>query len=202
MKSVLFTILLTPIILFSQERNAKQLFEQGFKKYPIQKAKIDYVIAGQASGEETLQFDNYGWRSVKKASMTFELYDIEKERSQHEIIDGEATYRISHIDSTIRKRIDLRWSQDMNISPIQVSESILFSMGGNYVGDSLLLGRPCKVWKFEDRALMELWIWEGIALKRKSRLGSLEIETTAKEIQLQPTIDPKIFSLPAYPFSK
>ncbi len=196
---VYWFILLLPSFIVAQQRSSSELMGQGLQKYPLETAAITYAVSGNASGEETFTFDRFGWRSVKKASLKFELYGIESERSQNEVSDGEIAYRINHKDSTIRKRLDIRWSsQASSMTPQQVSESVLFSLGGSYASDSTLLGRKCQVWTFENRSLLEMWTWNGIPLKRKSKLGDQLIIATATKIDLEPTINPGTFKLPDY----
>lgn len=198
MRKLLYLLSLTPLLLLSQGKKSKDLFEQGLKKYENQSGSISYTVSGDAEGEEQFVFDRYGWRSLKKRKMNFVLYGIETEQVQHEVSDGEILYRIVHKDSTIRKRVDIKWSLNAaSMAPDQASEAILFSLGGTHASDSLLLGKTCQVWTFKDRSLQELWIWKGLVLKRKSLLGDQKIVTTATDVSLDVKVDESLFSLPS-----
>ena len=181
----------------SQTQTADQLVEKGLKKYELEKGSITYSISGDATGNEAFTFDRFGWRSLKKRSMQFELYGAQRSQVSHETSNGGSIYRLNHTDSTYIKRMDFRWtSQAGQVSPLQASEAILFGLGGTYTSDSTLLGKTCQVWTFENKALKQMWVWQGIVLKRIGQLGENNIITTATEINLHPTIDPAIFDIP------
>lgn len=196
---ICFLLLFSANLVFSQGNLSADLLNDGLKKYEVESAKIAYQIIGDASGAETFTFDRFGWRSVKRRNMEFNLYDTLRTQQQHELSDGKIVYRIDHNDSTYRKRIDIRWSSlAKTMDPSQVSESILFSLGGAYVGDSTLIGKTCQVWTFNNRSLEELWIWKGLTLKRKSKLGPLKFTTEAVTLNIDETIEPSVFELPEY----
>ncbi|MEP1096519.1 MAG: hypothetical protein ABJG78_15495 [Cyclobacteriaceae bacterium] len=198
MKALLLLLSLLPSLAFCQTQTSNQLMEKGWKKYTLEKGSINYTISGDASGNEVFTFDRYGWRSLKKISMQFELYGAQRSQVLHETSDGGSIYRIDHSDSTYSKRIDFRWTtQASQVSPKQASEAILFGLGGTYNSDSVLLGQTCQVWTFENKALKQMWVWNGLVLKRISKLGENNITTTATEINLQPTIDAAIFEIPS-----
>ena len=133
------------------EQTAEELRAKDLKKYAIERVEITYKIGGDATGEESLVFTDFGWNALKKRSMTFELYGITKTQIVNEITDGDFVYRLNPEDSTYRTRRDLKWSQQASYqTPDQVSESILFSMGGQQKADATLLGKTCQVWAFEN----------------------------------------------------
>ena len=144
-------------------------------------------------------FTDFGWTSLRQQTMTFELYGITRTQDIYEITDGDFVYRLNPQDSTYRVRKDNKWSQQASYkTPAQVSESILFSMGGVQQTDSLLMDKKCQVWTFEGKAIQELWIWNGVVLKRKARLGDQQIVTTATDIRLNVIPNPNLFTLPEY----
>lgn len=180
------------------QKEADELIEEGLKKYPLEKGVLTYEVTGDATGTEFLYFDQFGWKSLKKQTLHFNLYEIEKTQDLAEIIDGDYSYRL-YDDSTYSKKINKRWSNLAHYKdPYDVSESILFSMNGTYHSDSTLMGKPCQVWVFDNKRLREMWIWEGLVLRRISKLGSLKIKTTATSIDLDPTFSQQHFQLPNY----
>ncbi len=197
MKGAFYTFFLFPMLIFSQEQTSQELVDSGLKKYSREKGSITYEISGDASGEEVFTFDRFGWRSLRKRSMRFELYGSERSQVMHETSDGGSIYRLNHADSTYRKRVDFRWTRHAaQVAPLQASEAILFELGGVYNSDSVLLGKTCQVWIFDSKSLAQMWVWEGLVLKRISKLGENNILTVAAEIDLEPVIDPAIFELP------
>jgi hypothetical protein len=129
--------------------------------------------------------------------MEFELYGINRTQIQHEISDGKRVFRIDHRDSTYRKKMDIRWSALTSMmSPEEASESMLLSLGGRYHSDSTLLGKSCQVWIFENKSLKQMWVWNGLVIKRISTLGEKDIITTANSVDLESTIDESVFTLP------
>ncbi|MEQ8905180.1 hypothetical protein [Ekhidna sp.] len=199
MKSFINLLVLIPCLVFSQAKTAEELRAQDLKKYPIQSAEIKYEITGDADGEEFMVFTDYGWISLKQQTMTFELYGITSTQSVHEITDGDFVYRLNPDDSTYTIKKDYKWSQQASYkTPEQVSEAILFSMGGQQQADAALLDKKCQVWTFEGKAIQELWVWNGLVLKRKAKLGDRNIETTATEVKLDVSPNPILFTYPEF----
>ncbi len=194
------TILLSiPFMLFGQAKTAEQLTNQGLKKFNIERAEIQYVISGDAKGEEIMVFDSYGWKSLRNSTMTFELYGITSKQSLLEITNGDFVYRLNDEDSTYVVRKDLKWSQQAtHKSPDQVSEAILFAMGGQQKTDSTLLDKTCQVWTFQGKAIQELWVWNGLVLKRKAKLGDRMIITTANSVEIDIESIETIFQIPSF----
>lgn len=199
MKLSLFALLLLPYVVFSQAKTAKELRAKDYKKYATKSGSIEYEISGDATGSEKLIFDNFGWTSLKKQIMNFELYGITSTQSVHEVTDGDFSYRLKLKDSTMRKRVDLKWSTIASYkTPDQLSEAILFSLGGTQQSDSILNGKTCQVWTFENKALQEMWVWNGLVLKRRTKLGDMIVVATANNVTMDTDIDPTQFVIPAY----
>lgn len=199
MKSVISLLILIPFLSFSQAKTAKELRAQDLKKYAIESAEITYEISGDASGQESMVFTDYGWTSLKQQTMTFELYGITSTQSVYEITDGDFVYRLNEEDSTYTLKKDFKWSQQASYkTPDQVSEAILFSMGGQQAEDAMLLDKKCQVWTFDGKAIQELWVWNGLVLKRKIKLGDRNIAATATDVKLDVSPNPILFTFPEY----
>ena len=199
MKLLAYLFVITPTVLLSQTKTAEELTGQNVKKYSIKSAKIRYIISGDANGDEIMIFDSYGWKSLRTRTMAFELYGIANKKTLLEITDGDFVYRLDETDSTFTTRKDMKWSREASYkSPDQISEAILFAMGGKYSSNSTLLGKSCNVWVFEGKAIQELWVWKGLVLKRKAKLGDRLITTTASsiEVDIKPLKD--IFEIPYF----
>lgn len=200
MKIISHLLLLLPFAAFTQAQTAEELRAQDLKKYAIQSAEITYEISGDAEGEERMIFEDYGWTSLRTRTMTFELYGISSTQTLVEMVDGDFVYRLSEDDSTYLLKKDYKWSQQASYkNPEQVSEAILFSMGGTQQPtDSTLMGKQCQVWTFQGKALQELWIWKGLVMKRKAKLGDRLIETTANKVEVDVTPLVGLFEIPSY----
>lgn len=199
MRILTILIAIIPLLCYSQAQDAEKLRSQNFKKYAITSGQITYEITGDAEGQEMMTFDNFGWTSLRQQEMTFELYGITSTQTVYEITDGDMVYRLNPNDSTYMARIDLKWSQQASYkNPNEVSEAILFSMGGTQQADSILNEKTCQVWTFEGKAIKELWIWKGLVMKRKAKLGDRNIVTVATNIDLDITPSVNLFSIPHY----
>lgn len=199
MRIINFLIFLSPLLVFTQARNSEQLLEDGMKKYDKERLKITYELSGDAEGAEIMVFENFGWQSMRKQTMIFELYGIKTIQTLFEITDGDFVYRLNEGDSTMTKKSDYKWSQQAAYKePQDVSEAILFSMGGTYSSDSTLLEKKCEVWTFKNKALVELWVWDGIVLRRKTKLGDQLVYATATEIESDFVLGENFFQIPDY----
>ena len=180
------------------QKTAASLEEEGLKKYPIEKAAITYEVTGDVTGKELLNFNSFGWKSERHQAIDIDMYGIQKKQELYELIDGDHSYRLS-TDSTYQMRLNKKWSELASYkSPEDVSEAILFSMNGTYKGDSTLLGKTCQVWTFDNKRLVEMWIWNGVMLKRIAMLGKLRVVTTASEINLEPSFEANQFEIPEF----
>lgn len=199
MKITAFLLFVFPFLAFSQGKDANGLTADGLKKYPIERGRISYEISGDASGTEEMTFEQFGWKSLRRQTMTFELYGIESKQSIHEITDGDFVFRLSPNDSTFAKRQDLKWSQQAAYkTPEEASEAILFSLGGTQTSEGTVMDKTCQVWTFENKSLQELWVWNGLVLKRKLKLGDRLVESTAVSFDDQFAADPTLFEIPGY----
>lgn len=199
MRPFLLIFLISPLFAISQAKNANELLASNLKKYSIQSGEISYELTGDAAGTETMHFDAYGWKSLRKQSMSFELYGIKTVQELYEVTDGNLVYRLNEADSTMTMRKDFKWSQQAAYkNPQEVSEAILFSLGGTQVADSVLLEKTCQVWTFQGKALQELWIWKGLVLKRKTKLGDRIVFSTANDIKLGTIPNQNLFTIPDY----
>lgn len=199
MKTSLALLLITPILAYGQAREWEALRDADLKKYSLERGEIKYEITGGATGQEVMMFDRFGWQSMRRQTMIFELYGIKTIQTLYEVINGDFINRLNEGDSTYVVRKDLKWSQQAAYKdPEQASEAILFSLGGTHAADSVLMDRECQVWTFEGKALQQLWIWKGLVLKRKTKLGDQIIYSTANSINLETEIDPEIFTIPPY----
>ena len=199
MKRALFPFLLLPMLAYGQAKSGDELLSSGLKKYSFERLKITYQLSGDAEGGEMMVFKDFGWKSVRKQTMIFELYGIKTIQTLYEITDGDYVYRLNEGDSTMISRKDYRWSQQAAYKkPLDASEAILFSIGGTYQADTTLLGRTCEIWTFENKALQELWIWNGLVLRRKTKLGDQTVYATASEILTDFEPENSWFEVPDY----
>ncbi len=199
MKTLALLLVALPFMGYSQAQTAEKLRSQNLKKYEIKSAEITYEISGDAEGQEKMTFHNFGWTSLRQQEMTFELYGITSTQRVYEITDGDFIYRLNPDDSTYLSKKDFKWSQQASYkTPGQVSEAILFAMGGSQQADATLNDKICQVWTFEGKAIQEMWVWKGLVMKRKAKLGDRNIETTATEVKLDIEPNAELFKIPDY----
>ena len=191
-------LLLMPLACFAQ-KTSEELLKDTLKKYAIKSGRITYVVEGGAEGSEEIIFEDHGWKSVRKQIALVELYGITQKQVIHEITNGDFIHRLNYGDSTIRQRIDMKWSQTAYFnSREELSSAILFSLGGTQQTDSIVNKKNCQVWTFEHRNLMELWIWNGLVMKRKVKLGDALTVTTMDSMDLETPVDPIVFQIPSF----
>lgn len=190
--NILFFLFSTQVVC--QGLQPDQLLENNAKKYSEKSGHIEYIISGDITGTERFDFDQYGWLSFRNQEMFAKDEPI---RSTKEITRGEYIYRLDPEDSTYSVRLDKKWSSDD--APILKSETILKSIGGVYLADSMLFDKQCQVWRFENKAtLKELWVWNGLVLKRREQIGDLNLIVTATNVATEIPISQNLFQLPTF----
>ena len=167
----------------------------GYKRYQIESATIEFEISGTHSGSETLYFDHFGKREAKFSTVTI----MELEQSTLTLILGDHTHSI-----------DLKTKRGARMPTPMLSELLQFAdgtditqaavvmmreMGGVMIESEEVAGRMCDVWKLGDMG-SRIWLWEGIALKTIVEFAGMTIMVTAVSIDTESAIDASKFKIP------
>ena len=163
-------------------------------RYELKSGIIKYECMSQGNkGEVTQYFDDYG---KKQAVVT--VMEQGSEKKEVKIIQfGDTVYTI--IDKMAMRIV----SPEKGINYLQLTPDVIKKYKIQELGTGTVAGRQCTKYSEKMKLMLrtndvEVCVWKGISLKSVTKSGGKEIENqTATEVQENPTIDPKVFEIPA-----
>ena len=163
-------------------------------RYELKSGIIKYEGVSQGKKAEVTQyFDDYG-----KKQTVVTVMEQGSEKKEVKIIQFEDTvYTI--IDKMGMKIV----SPEKSINYLQLTSDVIKKNKIQKQGTGTVAGRQCTRYSEKMKLMLrtndvEVWVWKGISLKSVTKSGDKEIENqTATEVQENPTIDPKVFEIPA-----
>ena len=145
--------------------------------------------------ETTSYFDDYGKKQAAVAVVNQGLVQTETKTLQFE----DTIYQIN-VGMKMGQKVV---SPEKPINYLQLTPDVIEKYKIQELGTETVAGRQCTRYSEQTSQMgqtvnVEVWVWKGIALKTVMKLGDTEIVSqTATEIQENPTIDPKVFEIPA-----
>jgi len=165
--------------------NSEALYQAGLMRYPKKSGLIIYEISGgDVSGKAQLTFDQGGWLEQTERNFAYTLYGMKNEVSTLEGQDGDVLYTIDFKSMKGAQTINKTESDLMKYKiPDEVRSAIFTAKGGAYAGDTTLMGKTVKIWRFQNSNPLEIWEAEGLVLYQKRKLGSIIYSQVAIAIE-------------------
>jgi hypothetical protein len=184
--SILLTITITPFCN-AQEGNSKELVSDGLKRLTVQFGMVNYEVSGDASGEVTYTFNDWGWKESTVRTLTYTLYGMKSNLNKMEVRDGDVIMNIDISTKEGSKTTDTNESELLRYkSPEETQKAILESRGGKINGMETILDKETNIWVFESGNIQSLNEWNGIVLKAVVKLpAKLSYTYTATSIDLE-----------------
>ena len=169
------------------------------KRYGVKSAIVEYTITGSQSGTKTLYFDNWGMRQTEYTNSVLEIGKFSKSINILNIIRDDANYIIDLDRNTgtktknpVNKLIAELQSQK---SFGEFGEQILLKAGAIKIGQEEFLDKDCDIYEIKNTG-SKMWIWKWIPLKTITKIGSVEINSVAKKIEVNVNVPEEKFTLP------
>ena len=169
------------------------------KRYGVKSAIVEYTITGSQSGTKTLYFDNWGMRQTEYTNSVLEIGKFSKSINILNIIKDDANYIIDLDRNTgtktknpVNKLIAELQSQK---SFGEFGEQILLKAGAIKIGQEEFLDKDCDIYEIKNTG-SKMWIWKWIPLKTITKIGSVEINSVAKKIEVNVNVPEEKFTLP------
>ena len=169
------------------------------KRYGVKSAIVEYTITGSQSGTKTLYFDNWGMRQTEYTNSVLEIGKFSKSINILNIIRDDANYIIDLDRNTgtktknpVNKLIAELQSQK---SFGEFGEQILLKAGAMKIGQEEFLDKDCDIYEIKNTG-SKMWIWKWIPLKTITKIGSVEINSVAKKIEVNVNVPEEKFTLP------
>lgn len=176
--------------------NSQEINSREKAKYPFVSATITYAVTGDASGTSILYFDRNGWRSAFTKEISFNRYGIQSTERTVELIDGDYLFTVNMESGKGKKSTNKNWSSLISYKDnTSIISAIIEDQGGKLDRLDTLLGKPCRVWVFENHTTSDLWEYQGIPLKINKKLPGYSYSLEASSIETGQTPQPSVFQL-------
>jgi len=162
------------------------------KRYDIESAFIKYSISGNTKGEETLKFDNFGLREIDKINTVREVvfYSV-KNVQKIKILTISVDSILYSID--LKNKTGIKTFSKKYTNNNQFAREEILQNGGKIVSNEKILGKNCEVWKTDN---LQIWLWNGIALKIISKITGKNYAKEAVELKENINIDESELAIP------
>ena len=174
----LLTFLLVDVQPAPAQKTSSQLDKEGYKRYAIVSALIEYAISGTQSGKEILHFDRWGLREAKVENLELKAGRMTIPSKTESIMDGEFLYVLDHGKNTATKTTNQLLTQitakhetkDME----EIGERTLKAMGAKKTGTATFLGKKCDVWEVKNLGTRML-VYNGLVMKSETNMAGMKI---------------------------
>ena len=167
----------------------------GAKRYQLESGKIEYKLSGGQSGTETLTFDRFGLREAKLVKSVIEFQGVKQNNHSISIFrDG----KIITIDLNSNTGVEVThpFAEMFNSEErVDLGEELLRQMGGEKIGNDVVLGRPCQMWEIKQ-ANTKTCLWKMIPLKAEATFQNFTLHSVAVKIDESANVEESVFEIP------
>ncbi len=193
----LLLVLTTQLISAQSTGNSQLIFERVKARFPFEKASVDYVISGDASGKSNLTFDRNGWRSKEIRTIKFTRYGIESNESRLEQKDGDQLYKADLIGLKGTQNKENTLMSLLAYKEQEESRRLYYeSKGGTLIGQDTVLNYVCNKWEFSRGTVNTLWEYEGLPLRATHKLPGFTFTQEIVAIKKDIIVKPDFWKLP------
>jgi hypothetical protein len=168
------------------QKSSSQLDKEGYKRYAMISAYVEFAIRGAQSGKEILQFDRWGLREAKFENLEMKAGGMTIPTKTETIMDGEFTYALDRDKNTATKTTNQMLTQitakHETKDLTEVGERTLKAMGAKKTGTESFLGKKCDVWEVKSLGTRML-VYNGLVVKSETNLGGMKIIREATKFE-------------------
>ena len=198
MKRLISCILL--FLLVISYANADSI-KSATRRYPKSKSGIiKYNVSGTKTGTEVVYYEDWGRREAIYTKSTVDLRGVIVDRNTLTLLEDNGLW-INNIDLNARTGIRMknpRYKEYVGQSRIELENTKKKSLkdaGARRAEIEMVIGKPCFVWTVQYNG-NEIYLWNGIVLKKITGSGYSETTTVATEITESVNIPEEKFTIP------
>jgi uncharacterized protein YjiS (DUF1127 family) len=198
MKRLISCILL--FLLVISYANADSI-KSATRRYPKSKSGIiKYNVSGTKTGTEVVYYEDWGRREAIYTKSTVDLRGVIVDRNTLTLLEDNGRW-INNIDLNARTGIRMknpRYKEYVGKSRIELENTKKKSLkdaGARRAEIEMVIGKPCFVWTVQYNG-NEIYLWNGIVLKKITGSGYSETTTVATEITESVNIPEEKFTIP------
>jgi hypothetical protein len=171
------------------------------RRYPKSKSGIiKYRISGTITGTEVIYYEDWGRREAIYTKTTMNLRGVTVDRNTLTLLEDNGRW-INNVDLNARTGLRMKnpqYKEYIGKSRVElenVRKKNLKDAGARREEIERVAGRPCIVWG-EQYTGNEIYIWNGIILKKVTGSGFSKTTTIATEIIERVQIPEEKFTIP------
>ena len=171
------------------------------RRYPKSKSGIiKYNVSGTKTGTEVVYYEDWGRREAIYTKSTVDLRGVIVDRNTLTLLEDNGRW-INNIDLNARTGIRMknpRYKEYVGQSRIELENTKKKSLkdaGARRAEIEMVIGKPCFVWTVQYNG-NEIYLWNGIILKKVTGGRYLETITVATEITEGVNIPEEKFTIP------
>ena len=171
------------------------------RRYPKSKSGIiKYNVSGTKTGTEVVYYEDWGRREAIYTKSTVDLRGVIVDRNTLTLLEDNGLW-INNIDLNARTGIRMknpRYKEYVGKSRIELENTKKKSLkdaGARRAEIEMVIGKPCFVWTVQYNG-NEIYLWNGIVLKKITGSGYSETTTVATEITESVNIPEEKFTIP------
>ena len=171
------------------------------RRYPKSKSGIiKYNVSGTKTGTEVVYYEDWGRREAIYTKSTIDLRGVIVDRNTLTLLEDNGLW-INNIDLNARTGIRMKnpkYKEYVGQSRIELENTKKKSLkdaGARRAEIEMVIGRPCFVWTVQYNG-NEIYLWNGIVLKKITGSGYSETTTVATEITESVNIPEEKFTIP------
>jgi len=198
MKRLISCILL--FLLVISYANADSI-KSATRRYPKSKSGIiKYNVSGTKTGTEVVYYVDWGRREAIYTKSTADLRGVIVDRNTLTLLEDNGLW-INNIDLNARTGIRMknpRYKEYVGQSRIELENTKKKSLkdaGARRAEIEMVIGKPCFVWTVQYNG-NEIYLWNGIILKKVTGSGFSKTTTVATEITESVNIPEEKFTIP------
>lgn len=180
------SLLLAAIQSAPAQKTSSQLDKEGYKRYAMNSAYVEFAIRGAQSGKEILLFDRSGLREAKREELELKAGGMTIPSKTETIMDGEFLYALDRDKNTATKTTNQLLTQitakHETKDITQIGDRALKAMGAKKTGTESFLGKKCDVWEVTSLGTRML-VYKGLVLNSKTKMAGMEIIREATKFE-------------------
>ena len=171
---------------------------ENVKFYEIEAGQIEYTISGVNTGIESMKWNNWGRKTVRRMKSTMSMMGVTQSTDQLMYTDGRWVYIVDQVTNTATKMespmLNMANRKDPNL--MKAGTDFMKAMGGKIVGKETILGKVCDWWEMKQM-MTKTCIWRGVPLKTVAGMPGMEMIQTAVDLKVGAIPDSQV-SLPSH----
>ncbi len=169
----------------------------GYKLYPFKSGIIEYKYEGNSKGSHIKYIDDYGYKQADYVDTETKVFGMTNKQKSVVIQIGPKVYTVDYKTNSIKVGENELYKTYMSSNgedSNELGEKAMSDLGFEYTGqDKEVFGKTCKIYK---GSLGEIWAWNNLPLKSKTRILGLKVNESVTKLDIDVSVPNSKFETP------